>query len=331
MLSRLPGLRRLAAWRDRFVQRWLDRRVPPEAPRIVLHRRRLFILPTSLGYTFALTLGLLLIGSLNYGTSMGFVVTFLLAGGGALGMLHTYRNIEGLELTFSPAPAVFAGETAGFPVRVDSGGRTRWGIALVPAEHDEIAFHVPADAPVSASLPCVARRRGRLRPGRTRLSTQWPLGLFRTWSWVHPRIDSLVYPRPVDHGLSLPESGSQGQRTRQRPGDDEFSGLRDYHPGDPPRRIAWKVLARTGELHTKAFEATPSGERWLEWDELGELDVEARLEQLCYWVLELDGTGGRYGLDLAGQRIGPDTGPRHRHRCLEALALFGLPAEDEAA
>lgn len=331
MLSRLPGLRRLSTWRRGFVQRWLDRRVPPEAPRIVLHRRRLFILPTSLGYTFALTLGLLLIGSLNYGTSMGFVVTFLLAGGGTLGMLHTYRNVEGLEIAFSPAAPVFAGETASFPVHIDNGGRGRWGIALVPDAHDEIHFHVPETTPVSLALPCSARHRGRLHPGRTRVATQWPVGLFRTWSWVHPRVVSLVYPRPVDHGRTLPESGTSGRHSRQRRGDDEFSGLRDYQPGDPPRRIAWKVLARTGELHTKAFDSTPSGERWLNWESLDDLEAEQRLEQLCCWVVELDAAGGRYGLNLAGQCFGPDSGPRHRRRCLEALALFGLPPEEDGA
>lgn len=331
MLSRLPGFRSLSGWRRNLAQRWLDRRVPPEPPRLTLHRRRLFILPTRLGFTFALTLALLLLGSLNYGTSMGFMVTFLLAGSGTLGMLHTYRNVEGLEVVFSPAPAVFAGETAQFPVRVASTGRARWGIALVPEAHPEISFHVPEETPVATNLPCVAPHRGRLHPGRVQLATEWPLALFRTWSWLHPSIGSLVYPRPVDHGLTLPEAGPTGRRTTRTRGDDEFSGLRDYQPGDPPRRIAWKTLARTGELHTKAFEATPSGERWLDWEALGSLPAEQRLEQICYWILALDRAGGRYGLNLAGQRFGPDRGPHHRRRCLEALALFGLPPEDTGA
>lgn len=327
MRLRLPGAAGLAAWRARLLRRWLDRRVPPEPARIVLHRRRLFILPTALGYTFAVTLGLLLIGSLNYGTSLGFVVTFLLAGGGTLGMLHTYRNLEGLELTFAPAAAVFAGETARFPVRVEAGGRPRWALSLRPAGLAPIDFHLGDEAPALLYLPCPASRRGRLTPARARVATRWPLELFQTWSWVHPRVTALVYPRPRDHGHALPESGGTGEQTRRRPGDEEFSGLRDYQAGDPPRRIAWRVLARTGELHTKAFDATPTGERWLDWDDLRELDGESRLEQLCFWVLAIDQVQGRYGLRLGGERFGPGSGPEHRRRCLEALALFGLPPE----
>lgn len=328
MLLRLPGARLIAERRSRIVRRWLDRRVPPESPRIVLHRRRLFILPTRLGYTFALTVALLLLGSLNYGTSLGFVVTFLLAGAGALGMLHTYRNLEGIAISFAPAPAVFAGDTARFPVHVDATERPRWALVLTSPGGTDVGFDTRHEAPVSTTMPVPTSRRGRLRPGRARLTTEWPLGLFRVWSWLHPRIETVVYPRPRDHGYPLPEAAPAGRRERPAHGDEDFAGLRDYRLGDPPRRIAWKALARTDELQTKAFEAAPAGERWLPWDTLGGLDLEQRLEQLCHWVVELDRRGLRYGLALPDRRIGPDMGRAHRHRCLEALALLGLPPEE---
>lgn len=329
MRLRLPGARWLAERRRRFVARWLDRRVPPEAPRIVLHRRRLFILPTRLGYTFALTLALLLLGSLNYGTSLGFIVTFLLAGAGTVGMLHTYRNLEGVTLAFGPAPAVFAGDTASFPVHVDSSDRPRWALTLTGPDGSEREFDGLCETPVTTSMVVAAPRRGRLRPERSRLSTEWPLGLFRVWSWLHPRIETVVYPLPRDHGFPLPPTGGAGQRGRPVVGDEDFAGLRDYRPGDSPRRIAWKALARTGDLQTKAFEAAPAAERWLAWDALGSLGAEERLQQLCQWVVELDARGQRYGIALPDRRIVPDAGAAHRHRCLEALALFGLPAAEQ--
>ena len=328
MRFRLPGARLLAERRRRLVERWLDRRVPPESARIVLHRQRLFILPTRLGYTFALTLALLLLGSLNYGTSLGFIVTFLLAGAGAVGMLHTYRNLEGVSLAFAPAPPVFVGETARFPIQVDSSDRARWALTLTGPDGTESEFDALPEPPAVASMAVPARRRGRLQPGRARVTTEWPLGLFRVWSWVYPRIEAVVYPRPRDHGFPLPMTASAGQRGRPVAGDEDFAGLREYRPGDPPRRIAWKALARSDELQTKAFEAAPAGERWLAWDALGALALEERLEQLCHWVIELDRRGQRFGLALPDRRIVPANGPVHRHQCLEALALFGLSARE---
>lgn len=312
-------MRALGERRRRLVEAWLDRRVPPESPRITLHRRRLFILPTRTGYTFGATVAVLLLGSLNYGTSLGFAVTFLLAGAGTLAMVHTYRNVEGVTLAFAPAPAVFAGETARFPVRIEAADRPRWALDLDGGAEPRAGLApAPGDAVIiDIGIPTAAR--GRLRPPRLAVATTWPLALFRAWSWVWPRVEALVYPAPVDHGRTPPRtrSGAGGVGT----GDDEFSGLRDYQPGDPPRRIAWKALARTDELRVKVFAADPVGETWLTWDALADLPRDARFEQLCAWVLAADGDGRRYGLELPDRRVEPGRGPEHRRHCLEALAL----------
>ena len=53
-------------------------------------------------------------------------------------------------------------------------------------------------------------------------------------------------------------------------------------------------------------------------------DVEARLSQLARWVVDAEAHGERYGLILPAVRLAPDRGPAHRHRCLAALATFGL-------
>ena len=34
----------------------------------------------------------------------------------------------------------------------------------------------------------------------------------------------------------------------------------------------------------------------------------------------------RYGLKLPGTELAPNRGPEHRHRCLAALALYGIDA-----
>jgi uncharacterized protein (DUF58 family) len=40
------------------------------------------------------------------------------------------------------------------------------------------------------------------------------------------------------------------------------------------------------------------------------------------WLLAAAEEGACYGLRLPGQEIAADSGEAHRHRCLEALALF---------
>jgi uncharacterized protein (DUF58 family) len=317
-----PGSASLRDYWRRIAERWLARRVPPEAPRIQLHPRRLFILPTPFGYTFAVMLAVLLLGSLNYSTSLGFAATFLLAGSGLFGMLHTYRNLDGMTLVFGHGAPVFAGSTAYLPVAIEAGACRRWGVSLTGGRRDCTGLAPQPGAPASDAIAFDTRRRGRLQAPRLAVVSTWPFGLFRVWSWVWPQVTALVYPAPVDHGYPLPLGSGSGQQGRHRAlGDEDFAGLRPYRPGDPPRRIAWKTLARTDELHVKAFEVDPPGQTWLDWHELHGLTAEARYQQVCHWVLALRYSARAFGVVLPGTRIEPSCGADHEQRCLEALAL----------
>ena len=105
-------------------------------------------------------------------------------------------------------------------------------------------------------------------------------------------------------------------------GEADFAGLRNFRPGDSPRRVAWKAYARAGEVVVKQYAGTDVATHWFDWDSLAGLDVEQRLSQLCRWIVDAQGRGHAYGLRLPAERIEPNLGTRHRHRCLSALAFF---------
>ena len=90
----------------------------PEVEPVVLSQRRIFILPTRQGYFFAFTLLPLLLASMNYTLSLGFLLTFLLAAMGGVAMLHTWRNLAHLRLRPGHCNPVFAGESAHFAVAI---------------------------------------------------------------------------------------------------------------------------------------------------------------------------------------------------------------------
>ena len=112
--------------------------------------------------------------------------------------------------------------------------------------------------------------------------------------------------------------------TGDRPGLDEFAGLRNYQRGDTPRAIHWKSFPKLQVPMVKQFQETLDRELWLDWDELPELDVEARLSQLTRWVLDAEAGQLSYGLRLPGTRHLPSRGPAHERACLRALALHSL-------
>ena len=303
---------------------WIFRARTPESPPVTLVQRRIFILPTKQGYAFALVLLVLLLASINYALSLGFILTFLLAAMGGVAMLHTWRNLAHLKLRPGRCDAVFAGDTAHFRVVLESPSRERFAVAIRRRDEDPVFADVGLAEPAIVSLAVPAPRRGRLRCGRLEIFTRYPVGLFHAWSYFDFGLSAIVYPRPdPTAGLPPTQTMAGDEDGIPVPGDEDFALLRAYHPGDPPRQIAWKALARTDDLLTKEFQATASAELWLDWIDARAPDPEARLSVLAHWVIETERLGQSYGLRLPGVSIAPGRGDAHRARCLEALALHG--------
>ena len=307
---------------------WLWGFTPPERGTVVLVHRRVYILPTRLGWLFAATLTILLIGSINYALALGFGLTFLLAGMGIAGMVQTARNLARLAVTPGRAEPVFAGDTAQFRLHLD--GRAAFDRPAILARHlgsgAQLVLDIPAGAAGEVVLQAPAPERGWLALGRVMLETRFPLGLFRSWSYVEPDARCLVYPRPERSPLpSASGEAARGALRSPTPGNDDFAGLRGYQTSDSPRHVAWKAVARTGDMLTKQFAGESGAELWLDWQLLpASLPVEARLSRLTAWVLEAERVGALYGLRLPGVEFPPSRGDAHRGACLQALALFRL-------
>jgi len=313
-----------AALKNRFFG-WLFQLRGPESGAIVLVQRRVFILPTRQGLVFALVLMTMIVGSINYTLGLGFILAFLLVALGVNAMIYTFRNLASLRLTRGRAQAVFAGNSAFFTVHIENNGRAaRHAIGLTHDRKQAIFVDVPAHTTTPAVLGIPAPRRGVLRPGRLTLFTRYPLGLYYAWAYLELDMQCIVYPRPATPGLPLPPAAtSAGAGAERGSGQEDFSGLRQYHVGDSPRHVAWKAAARDQGLLTKLFSGRAETELWLEWGQLPQqLDAEERLSHLARWVLDAHAAGLAYGLRLPGETVDMAAGDAQRERCLEALALF---------
>jgi uncharacterized protein (DUF58 family) len=301
---------------------------PPEIGTIVLVHRRVYIVPTQLGWLFALTLVILLVGSINYALSLGFALTFLLAGMGLAAMAHTARNLARMAISVGRVEPVFVGEAAQFRLYLDS--RAAFDrpaiLARQMASKAQLVVDVPSGAIAEVILPVPAASRGWLNVGRVMLETRFPLGIFRAWSYVEPNLRCLVYPRPERSALPAPSAeAARGAMRTPMPGNDDYSGLRTYQLSDSPRHVAWKAVARNEDMLTKQFTGEAAAELWLDWNRLSPaLGVEERLSRLAGWVLAAERAGVNYGLRLPGNEIPAARGEVHRAACLQALALYGV-------
>jgi len=303
----------------------------PESGPIRLGARRLYILPTRAGLVFALLLLGLLIGAINYGLSLAYLFTFWFAGLGVTGMLHTQRNMSGLVIQAIASAPVFAGENARLLLEAaNPSALTRYRIGLAHPAGESEACDVPAGGNAELALTLPQAQRGWQPLGRFGIYSRYPLGLFRCWTVLEMSgpesvaFGVLVYPTPARDSLPLPVSNSaeQNDEASQREGDD-FTGLRSYQAGDPPRRIAWKAAARSQHLLTKQFNGQGGVRLRLDWSRTPEKDTEARLSRLTRWALDAHAAGFAFEMVLPGRSIGMGSGEAHLRHCLEALARYG--------
>jgi len=318
-----------AALKNRILD-WMFQWRGPERGTIVLVQRRVFILPTRQGLLFAGVILLMLLGSVNYDLSLGFILSFLLGATGIQSMLHTFRNLANLRISAGRTSPVFAGEQAEFRIRITNNTYLpRYSIGVTRDRINADYVDVSANGETTAVVAIPAARRGWMRPGRMTLFTFFPVGLFRAWSYADLDMRCLVYPAPASPGLPLPlPRAGDGKGGTQGHGQDEFSGLRPYRPGDSPRHLAWKAVARSDVLMTKQFVGRVAAELWLSWDNLPpDMDAEQKLRHLARWVIDADAREFAYGLRLPGLLVPIASGAAHRADCLRALALHDSAAD----
>lgn len=310
MVARLR--RRFAAWAR-------PRRAEPLP--VAIDRHRIYVLPTRFGLFFALLLAAMGLGALNYNNNPALLLALLLAGVANASLLAAHLQLSGLQVGAIGAEPVPAGTPLALRVQLRADpARERRGLRV---ERGEAWASVDLeDGAGVATLVLPTTRRGWLEPGRLRISTVRPLGIAVAWAYAWPETPLLVYPAPETQGPPLPRHGD-GAAARLDPAGDDVHHLRAYRRGDPRRAIAWKPSARRDQLLVREYEQPQGREVVLDWDALAPLDAEARIRRLARWVDEAERQGRRYRLQLPGQpALGPDLGPRHRHACLRALALW---------
>jgi uncharacterized protein (DUF58 family) len=291
---------------------------------INISRRRIYILPTRFGFMLGAILAAMLIAGLNYNSNLALAFAFLMSSMAFVTMHHCNRNMLRLSVDATIEVDAFAGREARLEFELRNGSSLDRRDIEVRCMNAAAMGSVAAGDSETIEVIAPVAQRGIARVSQFEMRTRYPFGWFYSWTYVQGAITIYVAPAPLGN-LKLPSGASQGAGSHSEArGDEDFSGLRAYQPGVPLKHMAWKVLARGGEPVVRSYSSLAAQPEWLDWSALGGLDTEARLSQLCLWVLESDAAQRPYGLRLPGKELAPSGGAAHRFACLRALAAFGM-------
>jgi len=310
---------------QRFSLKRFTRGEPAYLREIELNHRRIFILPNKAGLSLAVVILLMLIASINYNNSLGFIFTFLLAAAAQTSTFYAYKNLSGLLISPTKSTPCFANDQLEINLHlIEPNQRERWQIT---ASHlgQQQTFNLLADSQTLLSLPIKVNQRGWYKPETITFSTSFPFGLFKAWSPLLFKHAILVYPQAIDSGLNYQlDSKDQinGGIISAASGTDDFAGLKPYQTGQSYRHINWKAFAAEKGIYSNEFSAEQSADIYLDWLSCADLDPESKISQLCYWVLSCEKKGLSYGLRLPGVELTPNNGNNHQALCLKQLALY---------
>lgn len=224
-------------------------------------------------------------------------------------------------------------------VRVAGQGRFTAEVSLDPADLISAGpgAALPPEAPgrrraVARARLYVTARRWGYRPAG--LVTVTLLDRFRlTEGTVHvsvPWLDCRPSPAQLRSLVVLSKLPSRlGEHPARVAGEGiEFSGIREYAPGDRQRRVNWAATTRSGRLHLSTFAAERTqhtvviADATTDVGEPGSSSLDLVLRGAAGVIQRYITARDRVGAIVIGSRlnwIGPGQGRRHLHRLLQLL------------
>ena len=323
----------------RYFENWFESRNPPTGNSILLHNRRLYILPTGFGYLFAVMLLFLFLAAINYQNSMAFVLMFMLTSLGIISLWYTHKNLLGITVQLHIPRPVFSGEFCELEFEVSHANNSRrFAIGIQYKEQPPVYLQLESGGSTTVKLKLPTAQRGLFNLAGITVFTRYPTGLFHAWGWLRYDLPVLVYPRPLQDARLQQTFIEQfdGQTSTSTIEGDDFAGLREHRVGESLRHISWKAYAQGRGLLTKTFQGQARPSLWIDWELIDTTSLEDRLGFMAALVLSAEAGDQKYGLRLPGSVIEQGFGSAHKHRCLQTLALFRqsdknqeLPLEDD--
>jgi len=209
------------------------------------------------------------VAAMNTGNNLLYLVLGALFGIIAASGVLSERVVKEIDVHVHPPVVATAGQPALISVRLTAHKRA-WSfllwVELLDAHGQLLARGFLRDLAPRGSRRLILRwtpeQRGLVTIGGVRLATRFP---FQMYEKIRPiAMASRMWVAPVPtQALALPQGGAaRGTRAQRRPmpGREEFSGLRERQPSDPPARIHWKRSAAVGMLMAKTFTADAGGQ-----------------------------------------------------------------------
>ncbi|MCO4845480.1 MAG: DUF58 domain-containing protein [Sulfurovum sp.] len=206
-----------------------------------------------------------------------FFVFSLAFSAGPIGVL----NLGHLEAFYVRPGRLFVHKEGNISMQIDNHSTsTSWSITLHHEKTSVKLEQLKGETSTTLQLPLTPKKRGTFTHKNCYLESKYPLSTVRLVMKLHDTYEGIVYPEPK--GVSLHSFLDQEETYYGE--EKEFDGLRAYDGSQKLSHIHWPSVAK-GELSVKVFSKETQTPKLVFNFYTAAADDEARLSQLCLWVL----------------------------------------------
>ncbi len=306
------------------MTQWFNQRMPV-GDQLRLNLHSIYILPTRAGLLLVVIIILMMIGATNYQNNLVYLLTFLLVGIALVCTVYTARNLQGIIVQLNSLPEAYANKVILLDVKLSSEiSDGNCSIAIGKNKQSLLLSNVPSKG-VNLSVKLGKYKRGEHQLPRLILTSQFPLGWLRAWSYIRFEKKLLVYPEPiqppstVNQNINSVNDEDKGQSVI---GVEDLDAIRAYQQGDLLSRINWKAYAKGRGLLVNDYTSYVSDQTVFSWEDFLGHDKERVLSYLTYQVIDASQKNLAYSLVLPNKVIPISSGERHQLNCLKTLALY---------
>jgi uncharacterized protein (DUF58 family) len=293
-----------------------------------IDKKRVYILPTGPGIIFLFVIFVIFLGSLNENNNMGLLFSFFLFSIFIISIWETRNNLLNLKVLSTNIENTFAGSRSKLKILINTDNKKKEMLNFACFNSDNLIELIEDGKSKNAELYIEADKRGVYDAPVVVISSEYPLGIFRSWSYIIPDKKQIIYPKPASKGYSIFNFKDQGIEDEDLLKKDEkeeiFDGLREYIKGDSIKRISWKSYSKGMGLYVKEFDSESglNDEVMILWDKIKSDNTENKLSIICKTILEFEASGIKYGIKIPGYKILPSSGTSHMNKILEILAGY---------
>lgn len=294
-----------------YFQRWFANRAPRQDS-VKLNLRNVYIFFSREGALFALLLIITFIAGINYANNLVLGLCFYLISIWVISFHLTFAHVMGLNVQLLEVTMAAAGEPVWVTLKISSeSGKPRRQLSFrfdhSHMSKEEMAIQLGVSETVAGhpsrlllpslsgeqiiKLPVFTQCRGRLELPRLIISSVYPLGIMRAWSYVYFATPAWVYPAPIkfewetQYAMAKDEEANQSMYATE--GQNDFEQLDNYIEGQSLARVSWAHVARGQGMLTKHF-ADPIGrELRLDYADMPALQHEQKLSQMVFALQSL--------------------------------------------